>query len=149
MAGRSARRLLPLICDEHKRHNKFDRRVQRSASHNQIPANSDGSVANGQRYFRDHNIATFVQHDWKVTQNLTINTGLRWEYFEPLYNKGFGINQPVFGSTSTNFLAAARLTPVNHLTNSNYNNWGPKIGFAWSPSRANIKMVLRGGFGVS
>jgi hypothetical protein len=35
---------------------------------------------------RDHNIATFVQHDWKVTQNFTLNTGLRWEYFEPLYN---------------------------------------------------------------
>ena len=108
-----------------------------------------GSVANGQRYFRDHNIAAFVQHDWKATQNLTINTGLRWEYFEPLYNKGFGINQPVFGPTATNFLTAARLTPVNHLTNSNYNNWGPKIGFAWSPNTANNKMVVSGGFGVS
>ncbi len=108
-----------------------------------------GSVANGQRYFRDHNIAAFVQHDWKVAPNFTLNTGLRWEYFEPIYNKGFGINQPVFGPTSANFLTAARLTPVNHLTNSNYNNWGPKIGFAWSPIAANNKVVVSGGFGVA
>ena len=115
-----------------------------------IAANPNtGGVANGQRYFRDHDIAAFVQHDWKVTQNFTLNTGLRWEYFEPLYNKGFGINEPVFGPDSTTFLTAARLAPVNHLYNTNHNNWGPKFGFAWSPSVANNKMVVSGGFGVS
>jgi len=115
-----------------------------------IAANPNtGGVANGQRYFRDHNLAAFLQHDWKATQNLTINTGLRWEYFEPLYNKGFNINEPVFGPTPATFLTAARLAPVNHLYNSNYNNWGPKVGFAWSPSAANNKMVVSGGFGIS
>ena len=115
-----------------------------------IAANPNtGGFASGQRYFRDHNVAAFVQHDWKVTQNFTLNTGLRWEYFEPLYNKGFGINQPVFGPTATTYLTGARLAPVNHITNSNYNNWGPKFGFAWSPSTANDKMVVSGGFGVS
>ena len=110
---------------------------------------NNGLAASGQRYFRDHDFAAFVQHDWKVTQNFTLNTGLRWEYFEPLYNKGLGINQPVFGSTPATFLIGARLVPVNHITNSNYNNWGPKLGFAWSPSRANNKMVVSGGFGIS
>jgi hypothetical protein len=108
-----------------------------------------GAAADGQRYFRDHNIAGFVQHDWKITQNFTLNTGLRWEYFEPLYNKGSGINEPIFGSTPNTFLIDARLAPVNHITNSNYNNWGPKVGFAWSPSKTNSKMVLSGGFGMS
>jgi hypothetical protein len=115
-----------------------------------IAANPNtGGFASGQRYFRDHNIAAFVQHDWKVTQNFTLNTGLRWEYFEPLYNKGFGVNQPVFGSTAATYLIGARLAPVNHITNSNYNNWGPKLGFAWSPSAAHNKMVVSGGFGIS
>jgi hypothetical protein len=115
-----------------------------------IAANPNtGGPASGQRYFRDHDVAAFVQHDWKVTQNFTLNTGLRWEYFEPLYNKGFGINEPIFGSTAATYLIGARLAPVNHITNSNYNNWGPKLGFAWSPSAANNKMVLSGGFGVS
>lgn len=105
-----------------------------------------GARANGQRYFRDHYIAGFVQHDWKVSQSFTLNAGLRWEYFEPLYNKGFGINEPIFGSAPDTYLIGARLAPVNHITNSNYNNWGPKFGFAWSVAP---KMVLSGGFGVS
>jgi outer membrane receptor protein involved in Fe transport len=88
-----------------------------------------------------------VQHDWKVTPTFNLNTGLRWEYFEPLFNKGFGINQPVFGSTYATFLTGAILVPKNH--NSNYNNWGPKVGFAWSPTHFKNRFVLSGGFGVS
>ena len=108
-----------------------------------------GGVANGQRYFRDKDIAAFVQQDWKVSPNFTINAGLRWEYFGPLYNKGSLVNEPVFGSTSDNFLTAATLAPVNHLFNSNYNNWSPRVGFNWSPAAANNKLVLSGGFGIS
>ena len=108
-----------------------------------------GLSANGQRYFRDRNISAFIQHDWKATQNLTINTGLRWEYFEPLYNKGSGINEPIFGPTPATYLTAARLAPVNHLTNSNFKNFGPKVGFAYSPTQFDSKLVVSGGFGVS
>ncbi len=108
-----------------------------------------GGPVNAQRYFRDHNIAAFVQHDWKVNSAFTLNAGIRWEYFEPLYNKGSNINQPVFGSTYATYLSAARLAPVNHITNSNFNNWAPKFGFAWAPAAYNSKFVLSGGFGVS
>jgi hypothetical protein len=108
-----------------------------------------GGPVNAQRYFRDRNIAAFVQHDWKVSPTFTLNAGIRWEYFEPLYNKGSRINQPVFGSTYATYLSAATLAPVNHITNSNYNNWAPKLGFAWAPARTNSKVVLSGGFGVS
>ena len=115
-----------------------------------IAANPDtGGQANGQRYFRDRNISAFVQHDWKVLPNLTVNTGLRWEYFEPLYNKGFPINEPVFGPTPATFLTAARLAPVNHVINSNYNNWSPRVGFNWTPPRSNNKLVVSGGFGIA
>jgi hypothetical protein len=115
-----------------------------------IAANpADGGPANGQRYFRDHDISAFVQHDWKVTPSFTLNTGIRWEYFEPLYNKGSKVNEPIFGPDYATFLSAARLAPVNHIYNSNYNNWSPKIGFAWSPAVANNKLVVSGGFGIS
>jgi hypothetical protein len=53
-----------------------------------------GGFATGQRYFRDHNIAAFVQHDWKVTPNLTLNTGLHWEYFPGGGKKYFQIGTP-------------------------------------------------------
>ena len=63
-----------------------------------ITANPNtGGPALSQRYFRDHYWGLFVQHDWKATPNLTLNMGLRWEYFEPLYNQGFKINYPILG----------------------------------------------------
>jgi hypothetical protein len=108
-----------------------------------------GGQADGQRYFRDHDISAFVQHDWKATPTLTINTGLRWEYFEPLYNKGSLVNEPVFGPTPATYLTAAVLKPVNHIYNSSFNNWSPRVGFAWSPSAAKQKLVVSGGFGIA
>ncbi len=108
-----------------------------------------GGPANGQRYFRDKNISAYLQHDWKPTANLTLNAGLRWEYYEPLRNKTGPINEPVFGPTTATFLSAARLAPVNHITNSNYKNFAPKLGFAYAPPATNNKMVVSGGFGVA
>ena len=116
----------------------------------QITANPDtGGPALAQRYLRSHDFAGFVQDDWKATPNLMLNLGLRWEYFSPLANKGFEINQPQFGSTPDTYLTQSHLAPVNHFFNSDYKNFAPKFGFAWSPARLNSKFVLRGGFGMS
>ncbi len=114
-----------------------------------ISANPDtGGPANAQRYLRSHDIAGFAQDDWKVTPNLTLNLGLRWEYFSPLANKGMRVNQPIFGS-GANYLIGATLEPVDRFFNPDYNNWGPKFGFAWSPAHFNNTLVVRGGFGMS
>ncbi len=109
----------------------------------------NGGAANGQRYFRDADISAFIQHDWKALPNLTLNTGLRWEYFEPLRNKGFLINEPVFGPDTNTFLTDAVLKPVNHIINSNYNNWSPRVGFNYVPPIQNNKLVVSGGFGIA
>ncbi len=51
----------------------------------QLYANAmTGGPANSARYFRDHESALFVEDDWHVSQSLTLNLGLRWEYFSPL-----------------------------------------------------------------
>jgi hypothetical protein len=108
-----------------------------------------GGVANTARYLWDHYYGLFFQHDWKVSQNLTINSGLRWEYFEPLYSHGGPINYPQLSSTVGSELADAALVPHNHLWNSQYNNYSPRLGFAWTPPFANQKMVVRGGFAMA
>jgi hypothetical protein len=114
-----------------------------------ITANpNNGGPALTQRYFRDHYWGLFVQHDWKVSPNLTLNMGIRWEYFEPLYNQGFRINYPILGPPGQE-LTAAILTPHNHLWNSQYKNFSPKVGFAYTPPNMNGKLVVRGGFAMA
>jgi hypothetical protein len=99
-------------------------------------------------HLRSENYAAFAQHDWKATPQLTINTGLRWELFTPLRNKDFALNYPVLGSPG-NELAGMTLVPRNHLWNTQYKNFGPKVGFAYNPTALGGKMVLRGGFALA
>jgi len=115
----------------------------------QVYANtSTGGVANTQRYFRSQNYAVFVQHDWKVTPNLTFNSGLRWEEYTPLDNKGSKINDPVLGPAGSE-LSGMKLVPHNHLWGFQHNNYGPKVGFAYVPPVFNGKIVVRGGYALA
>ncbi len=104
-----------------------------------------GAPANEARYFRDEDYAVFVQHDWKVTPNLTFNAGIRWEEFTPPANKGMEVSKPILGPPGSE-LAGMILTPANHLWNFEHNNWSPKIGFAWN---AMPKLVVRAGYGLA
>jgi hypothetical protein len=114
-----------------------------------IDANPNtGGLAETQRYFRDKDIAVYVQHDWQVRPNLTVNTGLRWEDFTPLHNKNSEINYPVLGPTGSE-LSGMKLVPHNNLWNSTYSNFSPKLGLAWVPAEMNQKLVVRGGFAMA
>lgn len=90
----------------------------------------------------------FFQDAWKVTPNLTLNLGVRYENFGAPEN-----DFTVAGFTNydtVNFAAP-------HKVNADNNNFGPSVGFAWNPkgsswfSRAmgGEKMVWRGGFQTS
>jgi hypothetical protein len=104
-----------------------------------------GNNLNGQRYFRTAAYSLFVQDDWKLRPNLTLNLGLRWEYFTPLTEaKGLMSN---YINGSEGFINGSVQT-VNHLYDSDKNNFGPRIGFAYSPNVWGQKTVIRGGFGV-
>ena len=114
-----------------------------------ISANPNtGGIANTQRYFRSEDYAVFVQHDWKLSPNLTLNAGLRWEEFTPLANKGFNVNYPLLGPAGTE-LSGLRLLPRNHLWDFEHRNIGPKIGFAYMPPIFHNKIVVRGGYALA
>jgi len=99
-------------------------------------------------HLRSENYAVFAQHDWKATPQLTINTGLRWELFTPLRNKDFPLYYPVLGPAG-NELAGMTLVPRDRLWNTQYKNFGPKVGFAYNPTALSGKFVLRGGFALA
>lgn len=114
-----------------------------------------GAPAEGRFNYRSTNYAFFGQDDWKVRQNLTLNLGLRWEYFGPISDKADNLTNLILGS---NGLANATAQRVDKLHKSDYNNFGPQVGFAYSPDLSNMfgfgflpdanKFVLRGGIGI-
>jgi len=115
----------------------------------QVSANPiNGGPANTQRYFRSEDYAYYIQHDWKISPNLTFNSGLRWEEFTPLANKGSEINYPVLGPPGQE-LTGMTLQLHNHLWNFQHNNWGPKVGFAYTPPMFHNKVVIRGGYALA
>ena len=97
-------------------------------------------------YARSSYYALFAQDDWKVTPNLTLNLGLRWEYFAPLRSKNDRIANLILGPNDG--LVGARLQVGGNLHESDWNNFAPQVGFAWTPPRFDDRLVLRGGFGI-
>jgi outer membrane receptor protein involved in Fe transport len=97
------------------------------------------------RHFRTNDYAIFAQDDWKIRPNLTLNLGLRWEYFTPVTETDNLLSNYVAGSQG--FINGSVRT-TSQLYNSDRNNFGPRVGIAWSPDVFQNKIVFRGGFGL-
>ena len=90
----------------------------------------------------------FVQDDWKIKPYLTLNLGLRYTYFGPLDSKQDNMYSVRFGSGSA-MLTGMTIHKGGSLWNSQKLNFGPQVGFAWTPPFYNQKVVIRGGFGIN
>ncbi len=82
----------------------------------------------------------FVQDTWKVTPNLTLNLGLRWEVSMPWYDTQGKIQTFNPGQQSTEFPLAPQglVFPGDQgipktLAPTDYHNFGPRLGLAYSP----------------
>lgn len=96
---------------------------------------------------RQNLISVFAQDDWKVKPNLTVNLGLRYDHFGSLYEKKGNLSNLRLGS-GANLLSGISFQLGGDQVNVPKANFGPQIGFAWSPTQFNNKMVVRGGFGI-
>lgn len=90
----------------------------------------------------------FVQDDWKLKPNLTINMGLRWSYFGSFHSKENNLDVLRFG-TGTDPLTGLHVQVGGNLYNPPKTNFSPEIGFAWQPKMLESKLVFRGGFGIN
>ncbi|GAB4410241.1 MAG: hypothetical protein OHK0021_19800 [Bryobacter sp.] len=97
--------------------------------------------------------ALYFQDDWKISSNFTLNYGLRWETHTPRVDasnrqNGFDYDQvnPVSGTPGVITFAGLNGFP-DTVYRGDYNNFAPRIGFAWRPF-GNGKTVLRSAYGV-
>ncbi len=131
---------------------------------------STGSFAKGLRF---NDLSTFIQDDWKVSHNFTVNLGLRWDYFGwPTETQGrlagfdarllaegqYGIPPPV-GTYSGYTIAQGYVQQNAHavippgvtvvgnslMDGNDFKNFGPRLGFAWQPAD---HFSVRGGYGI-
>ncbi len=108
----------------------------------------------GRPGYRTKGVSAFFQDDWRVTQRLTVNLGLRWEFNTPLKE----VRDRVFafrpGQQSTVFPTAPRgmVYPGDEgiprsTYEADYNNFAPRVGFAFDVL-GNGRLALRGGYGM-
>lgn len=134
---------------------------------NEVFASNISLSDNGKNYW-----GTYVQDDWKVSSKLTLNLGLRWDFFGlvydhygkqanfvpfgpptgvPMYLIPQSPNATNFSPSFTSLLSAdgINLAVTNKygkgLGNSQKTNFAPRFGFAY---QVTPKFVARGGFGI-
>ncbi len=96
--------------------------------------------ATGDRFLKQHYLILYAQDEYKLRPNLTINYGLRYEYYSV-------IREDRNLATIFDTVHGGLLPSDTPFYNSSKLNFGPRLGITWSPSRFNNKTVLRVGGG--
>jgi hypothetical protein len=121
-------------------------------------------------YYRWSQGDAFIQDDWRVAPNLTLNLGIRWSLEMPRTEKynNQGVFRPDLAQTfpitpmtlaDGNTLSSVVVPPFaysgrggnsRYLVPPDYKDFEPRFGFAWSPRFLQArKVTIRGGYGLS
>ena len=91
------------------------------------------------------NWAFYARDQWQVTRNLTINYGLRWEYYPIFSHNWYGASRFDLATDSV-LIGGEGGVPWDSGASANKKNFAPRFGFAY---RVGSKMVVRGGYGIT
>jgi trimeric autotransporter adhesin len=112
-----------------------------------IPDVSNIAFGNADKYFRQSVWDAFINDDFRISPNLTLNAGLRWEYEQPITEKyGRLVNldiAPGF-TAATPVVAGETSSPLIHPDRRGVQ---PRLGLAWRPFSGS-STVIRAGYGV-
>jgi hypothetical protein len=122
-----------------------------------FPDTSALAYGNADKYLRQKVYDLYVNDDWRVRPELTINAGLRWEYGAPMTEeKGRLVNldltpdfksaAPVLGNSPKGPLTGDRYP--SSLIRGDLRGIEPRVGLSWRPIPAST-LVVRAGYGIS
>ncbi len=86
----------------------------------------------------------YVADDWRATRRLTLNLGLRWDYYSPfseVANRWANFD----AATATVLVAGRDGVDSRAGVQRDFSNWAPRFGFAYQAAR---RTVVRGGYGL-
>jgi outer membrane receptor protein involved in Fe transport len=118
-------------------------------------ANSTLNLAQGTFLFnfKEQDVSFYAQDDWRIKDNLTLNLGLRWEWDQQAVNllHDISVQNVKNGFWSSSAPSDATILPK---IPEDLNNFGPNIGFAWTPRiwqsvLGQDKTVVRGGYRIA
>ena len=125
------------------------------------------------RIYHQNDYAAFIKDSWKMTSNLTLNVGVRYDiYGTPYDSTGMGVKPiggqaALFGISGTDFSARFHPgatggaptvigfagkdspSPGRLVFNNDFNNIAPSFGFSWNVPRLRGATVVRGGYGIN
>jgi hypothetical protein len=121
-----------------------------------VPDASKVAFGNADKYFRQSVSDLYVTDDWRIKPELTLTTGIRWDYGAPITElkgrivnldvaPGFTDVRPVLGSSPTGPLTGAHYP--SSLVRPDFRKFEPRFAFAWRPLPAQ-PLVIRGGYGI-
>ncbi len=92
----------------------------------------------------------FLQDNWKIRPNVTLNLGLRYENFGNPTKADGQFNNIILGpgATRQEQVQNARVGAVDKLYGTDWNNFAPRLGITWDPT-SEAKFVVRAGGGIS
>lgn len=113
-----------------------------------IPDTSSIAYGNADKYLHSSITEAFLNDDWRVNPGLTVNAGIRWEYWSPLTEKyGRLVNLNLPSGFTTASAAVASNASGDIFPHPDRNNFAPRIGLSWRPLSAS-SLLIRTGYGI-
>jgi hypothetical protein len=117
-----------------------------------LPQSSAINSSIAKSYLRDNVFDVYAMDDWRVNSSLTLNYGLRYEYFAP-YTEKFGrlaevLTNPAGGFTSVSQVQAGGAGLPDSLVYPYHRAFAPRLAFAWRVPKLK-QTVVRGGYGMN